>query len=105
MAELNSRLAADPWNKLYPEALDDYRDTFEARIKDLRQSGYFVGQLPFRNHQEEAQTMVPLIPALIAITQLPYDIEIEPRKQRAQQMLRRYEEITNAEPTAQSQEG
>ena len=98
MPELDRRLAADPWNKLYPQALDDYREMFTARIKDLRQSGFFVGQLPFRNHQEEAQALAPLIPALIAVTQLPYDPEIEPRKQRAQQMLLRYEELTSAQP-------
>ncbi len=96
MAELNPSLSPDRWNPLYQQAMDDYRDQFRARVKDLFQKRFFVGQGPFRNHQEEAQAMVPKLQALIAITQLPYDINLEPRKQRAQQMLMRYQEITNA---------
>lgn len=100
MPELNPNLDAGVWNPLYQEAVDDYRDQFRARVKDLFQSKFFVGQGPFRNHQEEAMAMAPRIPALMSITLLPYDINLEPRKQRAQQMLRRYQEITNAQQTA-----
>ena len=95
MPELSRQLAAGTWNPLYRLGLKTYRELYEARLADAFQDGYFLGQQPFRNHAEEAAKLVPLIPALIEITQLPFDKDIEPRKQRAQQMLRRYEEITN----------
>ena len=105
MTELNPSLSPERWNPLYQKSLDDYRDQFRARVKDLYQSGFFVGQVPFRDHQEEAEALVPKIPALIAITQLPYDINLEPRKQRAQQMLRRYQKITTVPLHREREEG
>ena len=102
MPELSPSLSPERFNPLYQEALDEYRSQFRARVKDLHQSGFFVGQHPFRNHQEEAAALAPKIPALIAITQLPYDINLEPRKQRAQMMLRRYQEITEGRHAQQT---
>lgn len=95
--ELNRNLDAERWNRVYEQGLKEYEDQFRARVKDLFQSGYFVGQEPFRNHEEEAATMAPLLPYLTMLTLAPFDPDdpaLEWRKQRAQQMLRRYEEIT-----------
>ena len=95
MTELNKQLAAETYNPLYRLALKLYREQFAARVDDAFQNGYFVGQSPFRDHAEESAALLPKIPLLIAMTQMEFDKAIEPRKQRAQQMLRRYEEITN----------
>ena len=100
--ELNRNLAAELWNPLYRLALKEYRDQYGARVDDVFQNGYFAGQTPFRDHAEEAATLLPMVPDLIAITQMPFDKDIEPRKQRAQQMLRRYEELTGVKTTAQA---
>lgn len=100
MPELNRQLAAETWNELYRFALKEYRKQYAARLDDAFQNGYFMGQTPFRNHEEEAATLAPMIPDLIAITQMPFDKDIEPKKQRAQQMLMRYEEITGAKQEA-----
>ena len=64
-------------------------------VDDDVQDATFIGQSPFRDHAAEAQALLPKVPFLIQITQMEFDPAIEPRKQRAQQMLRRYEEITN----------
>ena len=94
MPEVNPSLSATHYNPLYQQSLDDYGDLYRTQVQSLHQEGFFVGQGPFRNHPREAEALAPKIPALIAITQLPYDINLEPRKQRAQQGLRRYFEIT-----------
>ena len=91
----NPQTAAGTWNHLYDEAPVEYRKRIKARIADVFQGGKFAGQESFRNHEEEAADMEPKLERLILITQMPFDIKTEPIKQRAQQMLRRYEEITN----------
>ena len=95
MPELNRQLAAETYNPLYRLALKLYREQYTARVDDAFQDGHFIGQSPFRDLAAEAQALLPKIPFLIQITQMEFDPAIEPRKQRAQQMLRRYEEITN----------
>ena len=94
MTELDRQLAAETWNPLYRLSLKEYREQYSDRLKDVFQNGYFLGQQPFRDHAEEAATLAPKIPLLIEITQMEFDPALEPRKQRAQQSLRRYAEIT-----------
>lgn len=99
MPQISKELAADKWNPLYTDSVTWYREDIRFQLQNVFQDGHFVAQQPFRDHQQEAEAMAPLVPSLIAITQIPFDPAIEPRKQRAQQMLRRYAEITDAEQT------
>lgn len=100
MPELSPQLSAETWTPLYRFALEEYRRQFTAALKSAFQGGRFVSQVPFRDHAAEIEATKDLQPDLLAITLLDFDKEIEPIKQRAQQMLRRYAEITaDAEQT------
>lgn len=93
-AEIDQSVGANFWNPIFGDIEGEYRSQVRARLSDLFQDGVFIGQIPYRDHAREASELAKVVPALIAITQMPFDPSLEPRKQRAQQMLLRYAELT-----------
>ncbi len=92
-----SQLAASTWNPLYEEALDLYEAQHRARVKDIFQDGYFIGQVPFRDHQAEHAHIMERAPLLLTVTTMEVTPEnrdwLPFRQRRAQRELMRGQEL------------
>ena len=97
MPERSSQLAASTWNPLYEEALGLYEEQYRERVRDVFQDGYFVAQLPFRDHQAEYARIIERSPLLLAVASMEITSEnrdwLPFRQRRAQRELMRGQEL------------
>ncbi len=93
----SKQLAASTWTPLYEEALVEYEKQYRERVKDIFQDGYFVGQLPFRDHEAEYAHIVERAPSLMFVTTMEVTPEnrnwLPFRQRRAQRELMRGQEL------------
>ena len=97
MPERSKQLAASTWNGLYEESLVEYEEQYRDRVKDIFQDGYFVAQLPFRDHQAEHAHIMNRVPLLMTVTTMEVTPEngdwLPFRQRRAQRELMRGQEL------------
>ena len=97
MPERSKQLAASTWNPLYKEALGLYEDQYRERVRDIFQDGYFIGQVPFRDHEAEFAKIVERAPSLLAVAAMEVTPENKDwlpfRQRRVQIELQRGQEL------------